>query len=451
MAGNTHIINHAEVIIQMPRQPNAKEVSQWVQQHLLTAVEQVLDEQQIGEDEWLVVDKLSISINMPAHDVENWQIAKSRITQQIQQAVQQCIAQQKKVTPTQSNEERLGQQWMDYLRQGWSKSPTDISQIKEWLSSQKGMEALTGRPQKQLLQLLENADAFRRFAQMLPPHTIAHWLQHWWDKTQPTTELSFSFWQELLAALPAANLKHQAYWQAVWLHKKEPRITQIQQVLIAAGIGPNTLKRLAQIAQHLSPASRHILLEAHHAPINKKSNLNDNSTMTINDETNSDKIAVSNAGLILLAPFLPAFFNTLTWQPQKDKHTANQCVLALHYLACGQYVAEDWELVLPKLLCGIPLSNACGGTLAATPLFEQEANALLQSIIQHWQKLGNTSKEGLRVNFLQRPGLLQWKTPSTQLFIVEQTADILLQFIPWNFRLIKLPWMPQLLTVKWGD
>jgi hypothetical protein len=78
-----------------------------------------------------------------------------------------------------------------------------------------------------------------------------------------------------------------------------------------------------------------------------------------------------------------------------------------------------------------------------------ESNDLLQSVIEHWGKLGSTSPDGLRVNFLQRTGTLSLHDAAAELKIAEETADILLNYVPWNFKLIRLPWMQYLVHVHW--
>jgi hypothetical protein len=79
-----------------------------------------------------------------------------------------------------------------------------------------------------------------------------------------------------------------------------------------------------------------------------------------------------------------------------------------------------------------------------------ESNNLLQSVIEHWGKLGSTSPDGLRANFLQRTGMLLLMTDHYELRIEEQAADILLNYLPWNYKLIRLPWMQQMLFVLWA-
>ncbi len=76
----------------------------------------------------------------------------------------------------------------------------------------------------------------------------------------------------------------------------------------------------------------------------------------------------------------------------------------LHFLTTGQTSAPEYELVLPKILCNIPLSTPVETDLELTGLEIEEATALLEAVIRHWEALRQTSPDGLRGTFLLRPG-----------------------------------------------
>lgn len=165
---------------------------------------------------------------------------------------------------------------------------------------------------------------------------------------------------------------------------------------------------------------------------------------------------IVHAGLIVVAPFLSMLFDRLNLvarpaDPAKPTLRDPGTALALlHFLATGRDNPVDFELPLAKLLCGIPWEKAVPLPSQLDPAIRQEAQQLLQSVVQHWAVLKDTSVEALRESFLQRPGKLS-RTPRDEwLLQVEQRPfDMLLQQLPWSFQLTRLPWMPQVLHTEW--
>ena len=78
-----------------------------------------------------------------------------------------------------------------------------------------------------------------------------------------------------------------------------------------------------------------------------------------------------------------------------------------------------------------------------------ESTALLQSVINYWPSLKNTSIEGLQQTFLQRKGKLITTDTGWQLTVEQKTVDVLLNKLPWGFSTVKLPWMTGFLNVEW--
>ena len=170
-----------------------------------------------------------------------------------------------------------------------------------------------------------------------------------------------------------------------------------------------------------------------------------------NSVAKDDFILVPDAGLVLLHPFLPRLFEHCHWLHENEfvnDEARNRAVHALHYLAAGDEEAPEYVLMLPKLLCGIPLEL----TVVALPLTGTEKEAcdeLLVQVIGHWSVLRNTSPAGLRETFLYREGKLFLTDEGSRLEVLRKTEDILLNRLPWGFSMIKFSWMPGLLSVTW--
>lgn len=162
-------------------------------------------------------------------------------------------------------------------------------------------------------------------------------------------------------------------------------------------------------------------------------------------------IYVENAGLVLLHPFLVRFFATLDIAAENALLQPERALCLLHFLATGQSTAPEYELILPKILCNIPLLAPVETHLELTAAETQEAVVLLEAVIRHWSVLRNTSPDGLRGTFLLRSGKVSLRDDGDWLLQVESSSvDILLDQLPWGISIVKLPWMDKLVWVEWG-
>lgn len=165
-----------------------------------------------------------------------------------------------------------------------------------------------------------------------------------------------------------------------------------------------------------------------------------------------DGLLGSNAGLVLLHPFLQYFFKELGLLDHEkflNNVSRDVAVHLLHYLATGKEHAADFDLVFEKYLCGMHVSQFTYRFVTLSEQMKREADTLLQSVIKHWSVLKNTSVEGLREGFLQRKGKLVLVGNSARIIMEQNTLDILLQQVPWNISLLKLPWMDHLIHIEW--
>jgi hypothetical protein len=158
---------------------------------------------------------------------------------------------------------------------------------------------------------------------------------------------------------------------------------------------------------------------------------------------------VNNAGAVIIASFLPMlFFRTGITADNRilDEATA---LAMVNYCITGRNEAAEFELLLPKVLCGI----APESIIEIDPLTDEnairEADEMLKSVIEHWSVLKETSIDGLRESFLQRNGKLVFSGEEWLLFVEKNTYDMLLEHLPWNIQMIKLPWMKNRLTTIW--
>nr|WP_245463995.1 contractile injection system tape measure protein [Rhizobium sp. NXC24] len=160
-------------------------------------------------------------------------------------------------------------------------------------------------------------------------------------------------------------------------------------------------------------------------------------------------IFVECAGLILLHPFLPRLFEALGIAVDGALVQPGRALCLLHFLAAGGRRPPEYALVLPKLLCNLPLDEPTDAPVELTAAEEDECSALLKAVICHWGALGDASVDALRGTFLVRPGKLSRRGDNTLLQVDALDFDILLGQLPWGLSVVRLPWMSRSLLVEW--
>jgi len=172
------------------------------------------------------------------------------------------------------------------------------------------------------------------------------------------------------------------------------------------------------------------------------------------EETTISKegIFIQNAGIVLLHPFLTRFFkrcDLLVGNEFKDHEAVSKAIHLLHYMATDTEEPNEHDLSLLKFLCGIPFNIPIKKYLQLSAEEKEEADALLQVVIEHWGALGAVSNASLQETFLQRDGKLYQTQNGWRLQIEKKTLDILLNQLPWNISIVKLQWMKEFVTIDW--
>jgi hypothetical protein len=168
-----------------------------------------------------------------------------------------------------------------------------------------------------------------------------------------------------------------------------------------------------------------------------------------------ESLYVENAGLVLTSPFLPHFFSTLglllpaDGTAQIDPEQASRAVHLLQFLVDGRCDVPEPELVLNKLLCGLSPETPVAASITPTEAETSLCDQLLKAMLANWPVISSTSMEGLRETFLQRSGRLEMRPDGPTLTVQRKTLDVLVDQVPWGFRMIFHPWMGQPVHVSW--
>lgn len=183
--------------------------------------------------------------------------------------------------------------------------------------------------------------------------------------------------------------------------------------------------------------------------------LNKKNTDAVNTAINlkEEDLYVSYAGCVILHPFLPAFFQSLGLLRDKEQFISqqaqNRAAHLIQYLASGNTLHPEYDLIVAKLLTGLPLPQTLDKEIILNEKEIEESQTLLAAVIRHWKVLKNSSIEALQEGFFKRDGKLCLNEEQYVLWIERKTIDILLEKLPWTISLTKLPWMEKTLNIRW--
>lgn len=203
------------------------------------------------------------------------------------------------------------------------------------------------------------------------------------------------------------------------------------------------------------------LIEAIHFPLDQTPNLSPpEPEVFTGDESQTlhlwaaepDGVFVPLAGIVLIHPFLPAFFEQLgLLQADQfiDPMAQERALHVLYHLATGLQHPREEELPLLKLLCGLAIETPVELELDLSEQEQQETLNLLQVLSVHWKDLQGMEPEDLRGSFFVREGKLRKGDMGLYLSVEEKTWDILLTKLPWGLSPILHSWMSEMIWVEW--
>lgn len=478
MAIQTHIIDKQIIELNIPQREGAYEMQQEIsltyRDHILPRLEELFD-QLVDKDTVIRLDSLELELGT----LDPQQLSFRFVEQFLQQAEQvlrkKMIEMEVNVRPEMtkvSTQNSLLEAWQFFLENGylpwWEKQ-----NLKEW--EQNILSALEKKPALLVLlhpQIEANPIILKRLI----------------------TQFSNTFLYQLLSFLPVIahqttllkdiktiyeNLKtpehkdiRQLFWQVIFEKSLQSQSPSSLRQNIIIKLYKSLIKKSIKVHETFLQYFQPLLGESFQNTFSKlekiiqeqdKLNLSEKSFMVSSQDTkeapskknvlDNKSIHIFNAGLVLLHPFLPTLFESQKWIENSvfvDENAQHKAIHMTQYLVSGEYNLPEYQLVLNKILCGLPIEEIAERQLDLSDENKIEAEHLLETVIRHWKVLKNTTPDGLRYNFLKREGKLVYENNSWHLQVATKTLDMLLDRLPWGMSKIKLPWMPEMLSVEWG-
>lgn len=164
-------------------------------------------------------------------------------------------------------------------------------------------------------------------------------------------------------------------------------------------------------------------------------------------------VPINNAGLVLLAPFLPLFFRRLGLTDDQGGLASPPARSRAAWLTqmIADFPCAERDLALNKILCGWPAELLLEAAPDKMERETEEIDRLLTSVTAHWSALGKASPSRLIDGFIRRGGLIRRSGGYYQLVVYKRPQDVLLNALPWALSLIQTPWMTDPMRVDWND
>lgn len=484
---NRHIIHKILAELTVPNQDRLRERSDHVRQAVQYAVEKldpVLNK--LPEDQFFEIDTLLVELNVRSSEFNHLQ---EKIEKVLFEEISGILSKNRQdgkneeISPGSRNDVQLRDRYEDLIfhfletgRLPWWAGSEIVLEAEEWL-----LELPEETRIEWLLPLLQKRPRLvRRFIRQFPASITEEFVHHAARKKSGSDD-----WVGLLTGILQVvkerenineiiynHLKHELYeivLMGVLLEHDSHKLMEELLLSVIHNISPimNGKHRKERIFESLKtwleksthPASQQWVKEIEmirdSLPAGSQ-NIGDQSVeIDLTEEKISEtakEFVIFNVGMVLLHPFLEKLFKNLALLENGkfvNPAACERAVCLLHNMATGRSEFPDYELLLPKFLCGWPFSEPVDRFLTLSKYEITECEKVLKSVIYHWEILKNTSIDGLRENFLKRDGILKKEEFGCALYVEQKTHDILLEQLPWEISIVKLKWMEEMLTVQW--
>jgi Contractile injection system tape measure protein len=449
----THRIRHTALQLQLPSEQGMgelqAELSQLFRERVLPELSDLFDECVPADQTW-VVPRIAVELGQFSTDtdVETWVTrCKTALREALLQQVPSNSAQQEATVLTKiPTQRRIWQAFLFFLQHGrlpWWFQPT---QREQW--EREVLSSLTNEP----------ATAWAELSSLLRQHPVA---------LQRLTAQFSAEWILQMAILGTTDLPDAQVSELLQRFKSEagyqPEATrqllrQLWQQLVespayTASIGSFLARQMKGEAYSVSEGIKAFLQKTTSGKAPTESPALPNQSMDLGSDPAEQSWTIDNAGLVLLAPYLPQLLqqDTLWKDGQWSRPDAQESAVGLlRQLSHGSAESAEYELSFCKVLAGLPVDYSIAPTAPPTEAQTALVQALIEAAIQHWTALGTCSVEGLQETFLKRKGRLSRRSDGHWLLQPErQTVDILLDRLPWGYGLVRLPWMGVMVWVEW--
>lgn len=185
--------------------------------------------------------------------------------------------------------------------------------------------------------------------------------------------------------------------------------------------------------------------------------VSENEVAELVDAVQPDYITVTNAGLCLFAPWIIRLFGMLDLLTEdkkdlKDMDARIRAIFILQRLVTAeQREYKESDLAFNRLLVACPFNIPLPKSLELTGKEIETVESMLVGVKANWPKMANTSVGGFQRSFIERDGQLEQQEGKWVLTVENKAYDILLDSLPWSYKMIRLPWLKKPISVSWRE
>ena len=211
------------------------------------------------------------------------------------------------------------------------------------------------------------------------------------------------------------------------------------------------------VAEKIGEVSRFDKINKTFTEVVAELKVSENEVAELEEAVQPDYIPVTNAGLCLFAPWIIRLFGMLDLLAEdrkdlKDMDARIRAIFILQRLVTAeQREYKESDLAFNRLLVACPFNVPLPKSIELTEKEIETVESMLAGVKANWPKMANTSVGGFQRSFIERDGQLEQQEGKWVLTVENKAYDILLDSLPWSYKMIRLPWLKKPIGVSWRD
>lgn len=211
------------------------------------------------------------------------------------------------------------------------------------------------------------------------------------------------------------------------------------------------------VAEKLGCETDVVVIDTVFAEVVADLKVSDEEATELEETAQPEYIPVTNAGLCLFAPWLLRLFGMLDLLAEgrkdlKDIDARIRAIFILQRLVTAEELEyKESDLAFNRLLVACPFNVPLPKYLKLTDKEIETVESMLAGVKANWSKMANTSIGGFQRSFIEREGHLEQQESKWILTVENKAYDILLDSLPWSYKMIRLPWLKKPISVSWRD
>jgi hypothetical protein len=248
------------------------------------------------------------------------------------------------------------------------------------------------------------------------------------------------------------RLRSRYIWQRARLMKQQAEV-QEKEIQIQKQLQKQREAERQEIIKSLYTDQKETVAEAEQVKEENKAKRKQQQLLLPPSKPIDEPLFIKNAGLVILTPYLLRYLDILKLVQNKAFISVDAQYKAVHllqYLVTKKIETPENDLILNKILCGLPLNAPVPLSADISEAELKFSESMLQGAINNWARLKTMSPDAMRSTFLIRNAKIIEEADRFKLVVDKGSFDMLLRTITWGFTFVKYPWMQKAIFVEWN-